>query len=110
MRESDIVIDQLIGGHHGMAAIEALSFGKPTICYLKKSGLKDYPDDLPIVLATPDNIYNVLEKYLIDGELRYKTGKLSRLYAEKYHDTYKIAFRLKEIYQDVINIRNNPLK
>jgi hypothetical protein len=57
---------------------------------------------LPIINATQDNLADVLEPLLRDGELRHEIGKRSRVYVEKYHDAIKLAYRLVDIYQAVI--------
>lgn len=102
MQRADIFLDQFVLGDHGMAALEAMAFGKPVVCYIKPSMIDKYPPDLPIINATQDNLADVLEPLLRDGELRHEIGKRSRVYVEKYHDAIKLAYRLVDIYQEVI--------
>ncbi|MBK8845457.1 MAG: glycosyltransferase [Bacteroidetes bacterium] len=103
--DCDIYIDQIICGAHGLAAVEAMAMGKPVITYIKKSLIGKYPADLPIVNANDDNLYEVLEKLIVDSNLRHQIGLNSRAYAEKYHDTEKVAIKFKQIYQEVINMK-----
>jgi glycosyltransferase involved in cell wall biosynthesis len=102
VQRADIFLDQFVVGDHGMAALEAMAFGKPVVCYIKPSMIDKYPPDLPIINATQDNLADVLEPLLKDGELRHEIGKCSRAYVEKYHDAIRLAYRLVDIYQAVI--------
>jgi glycosyltransferase involved in cell wall biosynthesis len=100
MKQADIFIDQIILGGHGMAALEAMAFGKPVMCYLIpevfEAGL---PAECPIVNTNPDNIEEELEKLLKDANLRSKIGVQSRIYVERYHDADKIGLQLIELYK-----------
>ncbi len=98
----DIMLDQFYGGDHGLAELEAMAFGKPTFCYIKPSCLKNYPEDLPIVNANPDNLADVLEGFLTDGRRRHEIGRRSREYVEKYHDAHKVAQQLVDIYEELL--------
>jgi glycosyltransferase involved in cell wall biosynthesis len=102
LRESDIFLDQFIAGSYGIAALEAMAFGKPTFCYINPSMEDRYPIDLPIVNANQDDLPEVLSTLLENGEKRYQIGRLSRAYFEKYHDAHKIANQLLSIYQELI--------
>lgn len=104
MKECDIYIDQLIGGSHGLASIEAMAFGKPVVCYINPAVGENYPPDLPIVNANPDNIAEKLEILIKDAALRHELGKKSRNYVEKYHDEKKVAEQLVETYREVIRL------
>jgi hypothetical protein len=104
MGECDIYIDQLILGAHGYAAVEAMAFGKPVICYINSEIGRDYPQDLPIVNANPETITEVMEKLIGSAESRRKIGMESRKYAEKYHDANKIARDLVKVYEKVIDL------
>lgn len=99
----DIFIDQLILGDHGMASLEAMSYGKPTVCYIKESLRTLFPKELPIVNACPDNITSRLYTLLADGELRRELGVRSRKYVEMYHDPVQTTARLLDIYQEAAN-------
>jgi glycosyltransferase involved in cell wall biosynthesis len=102
IRNCDIMVDQLSVGSYGVAALEAMAFGKPTICYLKSSLIPKYPSDLPIVNANPDTIVDVLESLLVDKQRRYTIGRKSRSYVEANHDAHKITRQLITIYQELL--------
>ncbi len=104
MEGCDIFVDQLILGSHGYAAVEAMAFGKPVVCYINPEIRKDYPADLPIVNADPITIEAVLEGLITDAAKRRSIGQKSRAYAEQYHDDEKIAKDLVRIYREVIDL------
>lgn len=99
--QADVFVDQLIMGSHGLAALEAMAFGKPVICFIKPSLKQSYPADLPIVSANPDNLFEVLGALIRDGSLRQQSGLRSRAYVEKHHDAVVIARQLREIYAEL---------
>ncbi|HOV21572.1 MAG TPA: glycosyltransferase [bacterium] len=100
---ADIVIDQILIGTYGIFSIEAMGCGKPVICYINENYRKFYPEELPIVSASIDNLYVQLEKLIKDGKLRHEIGKKSREYFEKYHAIDVVTKKLIEIYNEVIN-------
>jgi hypothetical protein len=102
VRRADLVLDQFVIGDHGLAAIEAMALGKPTLCFIKDALLAKYPPDFPLVNANQENLVQVLEGLLVDGQKRHEIGRRSRHYVEQYHDAHKIARQLLSIYQELI--------
>lgn len=98
----DIFIDQLIAGSHGSAAVEAMSFGKPVVCYINDVIGKDYPKELPIVNANPRNIFNILEQLILRRDTLNDIGKKSRNYVEKYHSEKGNALDLLGYYTEIL--------
>lgn len=93
--QADIVVDQLIYGGYGSTALEALALGKPVICYIRPAWKQllssHYPEweNCPIVSASPETVYEVLRKLVIDEEYRIRIGRESRRFAEKFLDVKK---------------------
>lgn len=104
MRGCDIFVDQLIVGGHGYAAVEAMAFGKPVVCYINPVTGKSYPPELPVVDANPENIAEKLEILLKDAALRSELGRKGRAYVEKYHDDEKVVKNLVDTYRQVISL------
>jgi hypothetical protein len=102
VRRADIFLDQFVLGDRGIAALEAMAFGKPVICYLKPSLVEQYPPDLPIVNASQDNLAEVIAALIQDGPRRNDLGRQGRAYVERQHDAAKIVPRLVEVYNQVI--------
>jgi hypothetical protein len=106
IKSCDIFIDQLILGSYGMATMEALAYGKPVFCFMKESVLKnEFPVDIPIVNANPDNLVKILSIYLDSAALRNSTGINSRKYAENYHDAKNVIPLILDVYKKEISAR-----
>jgi hypothetical protein len=105
IQNCDVFLDQFVLGDYGMAAIEAMAFGKPVVCYVKPSLERAYGPDLPIVNATQESVTDVLADLLADGARRHEVGLRSRAYVERHHDAIKIAGEMKSIYEDLLQRR-----
>ena len=100
LRNSDIVIDQLLMGWHGVFALEAMAWGKPVLCYIRED-LKKYSPELPIISTSPENIYENLKLLIEKSNLRQELGRKGRKYVEKYHDSKKIAQKIIDIFENI---------
>lgn len=106
-READLVVDQIILGWYGGFALENMSLGKPVVCHLRKGDLRFLPpqlaDDLPLIDATPQTICDVLREWLTTrrGALA-EQGRLSRAYAERWHDPRRIAGEVVADYRRAV--------
>jgi len=103
IRECDFLIDEIAPGEYGLAAIEAMALGKPSVNYIKPSIKPLLPEELPIVNANADTLEEVLEKLITDAQSRYEIGRRGREYVEKYHDAHKIAYQLIGIYEELLS-------
>ena len=101
--QADIVVDQLIYGWWGSNLVEASALGKPVVCYLrpawKEFFLKTFPEykELPVIEANTANIYEVLEKLVVDHQYRLQMGNKSRQFAEDHFDPKKNALALTQL-------------
>jgi glycosyltransferase involved in cell wall biosynthesis len=102
--EADIVVDQLILGWYAMFAMEAMSFGKPVICYLRPDLLKTFentgciaPNEIPLISAQPAELADVLRSLLLKPDSLYDIGRRSRRYVEKYHSLNAVG----EFYDEI---------
>ncbi|MDQ0255333.1 glycosyltransferase involved in cell wall biosynthesis [Evansella vedderi] len=98
-KEADIIIDQLRIGSFGVASLEGMALGKPVICYIRNDLTNTYPQELPILNASPKSIYKVLKKIIVNPDQRYKLGVKGRQYAEMHHDLQQIASQLAILYE-----------
>ncbi|QQG49793.1 MAG: glycosyltransferase [Candidatus Berkelbacteria bacterium] len=89
---ADLIIDQVKIGWYGSLAVEALSLGKPVMCFLepiliKKSGLKD----CPIINVTAETLAEQIEQVASDPSQLAKLGVRSAAFARRYHDHQAVA-------------------
>ena len=91
-RRKFIFIDQIIIGSYGLSSIEAMAYGKPSMCYILDEVFENGLDrDCPIVNVNPDTFEEALINLLKSPNLRHSIGIKSRQFVEKYHDTLKIC-------------------
>lgn len=106
--KADILVDQLFAGWYGGLAVELMALGKPAVAYIREDDLKFVPDamkvELPIIRATPYNIYDVLKEIIEMPRLELvKVAKKSRAFVERWHDPIKIATEVKRDYEKAVN-------
>jgi glycosyltransferase involved in cell wall biosynthesis len=103
--ECDIFIDQILAGWYGTASIEAMTAGRPVICFIRNSYF-EYCNlnfkEVPIISANPDDIYEVLKNTIqLDRKTLNQIGQDSRKFVENYHDSKKVTKFLIEQYNEV---------
>jgi glycosyltransferase involved in cell wall biosynthesis len=98
--ESDIVVDQLLIGAYGQFAVELMALGKPVICYIRDDLRQYYPDDLPIISATPLTIAEVLRDLMLNIAGREEAGRKGIQYVNHFHDSRIIAQKSINAYRD----------
>jgi hypothetical protein len=108
--QADIVIDMLSVGFFGANVKEALMLGKPAICYLRPEWLEsmrkeipDYVNEIPVISATPETIYDVLVDLIRNPEKRAEIGRRSREFAVKWHSAEAGAKKMDKIYSDLLH-------
>jgi glycosyltransferase involved in cell wall biosynthesis len=102
--KADVVIDQLYAGWYGGVALEAMALGKPVVVYLRESDFHFLPDgmvtDLPFFRATPTTIKDDLRSILdLPRKDLVARARLSRAFAEKWHDPATISARIAADYR-----------
>lgn len=100
-RKADIIIDQLHIGSYGLFAVECMAMGKPVICWISDYMQDNYPEDLPIISANPDNVVNKLEYVLQNQDMLPEIGRQGRKYVERYHDMLTNSKKTLRIYEAV---------
>lgn len=100
----DIIVDQCNSYSYGMSSAYGLAKGKVVL-----SGLEDITKEethyaeCPIINIKPNvaHIEEELEKLLIQRSLISQLSEESRSFAEKYHDSAKVAQKYLELYQSI---------
>jgi glycosyltransferase involved in cell wall biosynthesis len=103
-KECDIFVDQIMGGWYGTATIEAMATGRPVVCSIYEEFCEyvDYTDDMPIIHADPDTIYDVLKNLVLNERSELELiGRESRAFAENVHDISKTTDQLLQLYKDL---------
>lgn len=101
-----IVVDQLLAGWYGGFAVEAMALGKPVVAHIRSADLQFVPrgmsEQLPVVDATPDTIYEVLRRLLAAprDELTER-GLAGRRYVETWHDPHSVAKTTTSLYAEL---------
>lgn len=104
--KADILIDQLLIGWYGGLSVEFMALGKPVICYIREEDLgyvsPQMREQLPIIQATPDSIYDVLKNCLeLTTEELSDLGQRSRTFVENWHTPEIVAESLIETYMAI---------
>ena len=108
--QADIVVDMLTYGWFGANVREAMMLGKPAICFLRPEWLEsmrreipEYVDELPVISATPQNVYEILVDLIEHPEKRREIGRRSREFAVKWHSAEAGARRVDRIYNALLH-------
>ena len=99
-QEADLIIDQLIIGRYGQVSIDAMALGKPVICWISDFMREKYPKELPIIIASPDNVKEKITYVLENRDMLKNLGIQGKSYVERYHDMDKEILKLIKIYKD----------
>lgn len=102
--KADIVADQFLVGAYARFAIEAMTLGKPVLCYLREDLFQYNPiwDECPIINSNPDNLKENLGRLiLMSPKERADIGRKGRAYVEKYHSIQYVGERMDQIVKKV---------
>ena len=105
--EAHLLIDQLLIGWYGGLAVELMALGKPVVCYIRDADLRFIPDAmrqaLPIIRATPGNLYEVLKATLGQGlDALHRMGETGRRFVERWHDPIAVAGMHARDYEELV--------
>lgn len=103
--KSDIIIDQLKIGWHGVLSTEAMSLGKVAMCYIREDlvdSLK-FDGELPLINVNEDTIEAELESIILNPHRRIEIGNRARAYVESTHSLDVVAKQLINLYSEARN-------
>lgn len=107
--QADVICDMLTFGFFGANIREGMMLGKPCICYIRpewensmRDEIPDYADELPVISATPDTIYDTLVDLINNREKLKCIGEKSREFAVKWHSSTAGALRFEKIYSELL--------
>lgn len=93
-----LAVDQLIAGVYGTFAAETMAMGLPTIARIDPRYRARYPEDLPILHATPETLETVLRDCISGTVDLALAGQRSRAFALAWHDYTKVAAQMIRHY------------
>lgn len=100
----DIIVDQCNSYSYGMSAAYGLAKGKVVLSGLEEITKEEaHYAECPIINIKPNvaHIEEELEKLLQQPTLILQVSQESRSFAEKYHDSTKVAQKYLELYQSI---------
>lgn len=107
--QADIVLEMLSFGFFGANGREALMLGKPLVCFIRpvwlesmRAEIPEYVDELPVVSATPETVYDVVKDLIENPEKRAEIGRRSRAFALKWHSTDAAGRRMDRVYRRLL--------
>ena len=107
--QADIVVDMLSVGSFGANVREAMMLGRPVVCYLRPEWLEnmrrdvpEYVEELPVVIANPSTVYEILKDLIEHPEKREEIGRRSREFAVKWHSADAGARRMDQVYSELM--------
>lgn len=86
VQSADVVVDQILTGSYGVAAVEAMAAGRVVMGYVGEETLAELPDAPPIVQAPPADFASALEAILDDRAAGRDRGAQGVAYARRQHD------------------------
>jgi glycosyltransferase involved in cell wall biosynthesis len=99
--ECDIFVDQLTnegGWGYGMSSVEALAMGMPVVTNIPPQML-DKLTDSPFVLATSENLADVLTPLIQDKQRMAEIGKKGQQWVTRWHDIKQVGDSLYGYYR-----------
>jgi hypothetical protein len=105
-RTADLVFDQCLIGFHGYFALEAMAFGKPVLCFIRKpqAYLLD-AGQCPIVNTPAERVEATLRELAADRGRLDELGRRGRRYVEEHFTLAAFARRLQRAYDDLKGAR-----
>ncbi|MDP2654487.1 MAG: hypothetical protein Q8Q08_10735 [Candidatus Omnitrophota bacterium] len=95
---ADIVADQLIVGWYAMFALEAMSMGKPVLCYLRPDLIDFYtsaglirPGEIPIINCNPLTLKETLKRLAESPQTFSGLGEKGRQYVLRHHSLESVG-------------------
>jgi glycosyltransferase involved in cell wall biosynthesis len=103
--QSDIIIDQLKIGWHGVLSTEGMALGKVVMCYIREDLMDSlmFDGSLPLINVNEENLEYELENIILNPHARIQIANRARAYVEKVHDLDVVSNQLINIYKTAID-------
>ena len=108
INNADLIVDQLIIGWYAMFAIESMALEKPVICYLREDLLDLYSqkdilscENLPLINATPKNIYHKIKKAYESPDMLEEASKKGPDFVRNMHSIQSVGKVFSNINESI---------
>lgn len=104
LEETNIVIDQSLSYEYGMNAIYSMAMGKVVLSGNELECQQEFGrKDIPIINIEPseEDIYNKLEKLVLNKKSVIEIGEKSRLFVEDFHHHVKVAQKYIDTWNSI---------
>lgn len=104
LEETNVVVDQALSYEYGMNAIYSMAMGKAVLSGNEPECQQEFErTDIPIINIEPsvEDIYNKLEKLVLNKKSVIEIGEKSRLFAEDFHHHVKVAQQYIDTWNSV---------
>jgi hypothetical protein len=91
---ADVVVDQVMTGSYGVAAVEAMAAGRLVVGNVAPEVRALVPDPVPVVDAPPERLESVLRQILSDPSSYHATAVEGVQFAHRWHDGRAAALAL----------------
>lgn len=101
----NIVVDQALSYEYGMNALYSMAQGKVVLSGNEEVSKPNSLSQIPVLNITPntEQIYNTIEKLILDKELIIDIGEKSRLFVESTHNYKAIAQQYINSWMEILN-------
>lgn len=86
VQSADVVVDQILTGSYGVAAVEAMAAGRVVVGHVDDETRALLPEPPPIVSGRPDELVDALERLVADLEGSRATASRGVDYVRRWHD------------------------
>lgn len=96
-KSADLFCGKLRMGYYNNANIETMMMGVANMCYIRPCFMDNIPD-CPIIVATPDTVYDRLKEWLSKPELLRDRGRVGPDFVKAHHDPDTVIQHMLNIY------------
>lgn len=104
LHRADVVVDQMVLGWYGAAAVEAAYLGKPVVTWLSPRQLEAAPqdlrNDLPFLNVAHQDLVSAIGRFVADRSMAEVYGDRARRFALAWHGPRAVASQALEIYRE----------
>lgn len=86
IKNSDVVVDQILTGSYGVAAVEAMTAGRLVIGNVSNEVRSILPTEVPICDTTPSSLERLVRRIADSPEAYAEQARLGRKFAARVHD------------------------